>query len=172
MAKTKISELKPPDKMCWWKMQHRKHRTKVRCFHIFIIFFAAKSFKNSFFKKQFFPRQATFSRCSRLILWTDATRTPKHGCFTLAATWRISLLSHIWAKKNQRKRMHASGVRPLPLAPWPRWAAWSYYSSANIALPWHCSSLWQGISPFHQRTMPYSGKKGEESQESLSWSDQ
>lgn len=25
--------------------------------------------------------------------------------------------------------MHASGVRPLPLAPWPRWAAWSYYSS-------------------------------------------
>lgn len=40
--------------------------------------------------------------------------------------------------------MHASGVRPLPLAPWPRWAAWSYYSSANIALPWHCSSLWQG----------------------------
>ena len=35
-------------------MQHRKHRTKVRCFHIFIIFFTAKSFKNSFFKKQFF----------------------------------------------------------------------------------------------------------------------
>ena len=64
--------------------------------------------------------------------------------------------------------MHASGVRPLPLAPQPRWAAWSYYSSANIALPWHCSSLWQGISPFHQRTMPYSGKKGKESQESLS----
>ena len=25
--------------------------------------------------------------------------------------------------------MHASGVRPLPLAPWPRWAEWSYYSS-------------------------------------------
>lgn len=64
--------------------------------------------------------------------------------------------------------MHASGVRPLPLAPQPRWAAWSYYSSANIALPWHCSSLWQGINPFHQRTMPYSGKEGEESQESLS----
>ena len=58
--------------------------------------------------------------------------------------------------------MHASGVRPLPLASRPRWAAWSYYSSANIALPWHCSSLWQGISPFHQRTMPYSGKKGGE----------
>lgn len=64
--------------------------------------------------------------------------------------------------------MHASGVRPLPLATRPRWAAWSYYSSANIALPWHRSSLWQGISPFHQRTMPYSGKEGEESQESLS----
>ena len=31
--------------------------------------------------------------------------------------------------------MHASGVRPLSLAPRPRWAAWSYYSSANIALP-------------------------------------
>ena len=43
--------------------------------------------------------------------------------------------------------MHACGVRPLPLAPRPRRAAWSYYSSANIALPWHCSSLWQGISP-------------------------
>ena len=36
-------------------MQHRKHRAFVRCFHIFIIFFTAKSFKNSFFKKQFFP---------------------------------------------------------------------------------------------------------------------
>ena len=36
-------------------MQHRKHRAFARCFHIFIIFFAAKSFKKSFFKKQFFP---------------------------------------------------------------------------------------------------------------------
>ncbi len=35
-------------------MQHRKHRAFARCFHIFIIFFTAKSFKNSFFKKQFF----------------------------------------------------------------------------------------------------------------------
>ena len=53
--------------------------------------------------------------------------------------------------------MHASGVRPLPLAPWPRWAAWSYYSSANIALPWHCSSLWQGIQErkVENRKSPY-----------------
>ena len=36
-------------------MQHRKHRAFARCFLIFIIFFAAKSFKNIFFKKQFFP---------------------------------------------------------------------------------------------------------------------
>ena len=29
-------------KMCWWKMQHRKHRTKARCFHIFIVTFQFK----------------------------------------------------------------------------------------------------------------------------------
>ena len=30
-------------------MQHRKHRAKARCFHIFISFFAAKSQKMRFF---------------------------------------------------------------------------------------------------------------------------
>lgn len=170
MSGVRISHLGPEcvDERCSTENTARK----CGVFIYLSSFSPQKVLKTVFSKNSFSPRQATFSRCSRLILWTDATRTPKHGCFTLAATWRISLLSHIWAKKSQRKRMHASGVRPLPLAPRPRWAAWSYYSSANIALPWHCSSLWQGISPFHQRTMPYSGKKGEESQESLSWSDQ
>lgn len=67
--------------------------------------------------------------------------------FVLATVRSISLSSYIWAKESRRKRMHAYGVCPLPLAPRPRRAAQSYYSSANIALPWHCSSLWQGISP-------------------------
>ncbi len=87
-----------------------------------------------------------------------------HSCCYLA---HLTSLSHLGKEKPEEAnaRLWRASASSLAL---PRWAAWSYYSSANIALPWHCSSLWQGIRPFHQRTMPYSGKEGEESQESLS----
>jgi len=81
--------------------------------------------------------------------------------------------SHFSLTFGQRK---ARGSECTPLACvrflWHRDPAGLRGLIIRLALPWHCSSLWQGISPFHQRTMPYSGKKGGESQESLSWSDQ
>ena len=41
--------------MCWWKIQHGKHRTKVRCFHIFTAFFRGKKFEKPLFhEKQFY----------------------------------------------------------------------------------------------------------------------
>lgn len=145
MSGVRISHLGPEcvDERCSTENTARK----CGVFIYLSSFSPQKVLKTVFSKSSFSPRQATFSRCSRLILWTDATRTPKHGCFTLAATWRISLLSHIWAKKSQRKRMHASGVRPLPLAPRPSWAAWSYYSSCAPLALFVALAGYQSLSP-------------------------
>ena len=55
------SSLLSRTKMCWWKIQRRKHRTKARCFHIFTATFQFKKLeKQDFRTTSFSPRQATF----------------------------------------------------------------------------------------------------------------
>ena len=65
-------------KMCWWKMQRRKHRTKCGVFTYNVPFLEWKSCKNSIFQNfSFAPREATFLRCALPNLWSGVTRTPR-----------------------------------------------------------------------------------------------
>lgn len=83
-------------------MQHRKHRAFARCFHIFIIFFAAKSFKNSFFKKQFFPATGDIFEMQPVDFMngchSNAEAWVLHSCCYLA---HLTSLSHLGKEKPE-----------------------------------------------------------------------
>ena len=107
-------------------MQHRKHRAFARCFHIFIIFFTAKSFKNSFFKKQFFPATGDIFEMQPVDFMngcdSNAEAWVLHSCCYLA---HLTSLSHLGKEKPEEANARL----------------WRASASSGIAAPLGCVVL-------------------------------
>ena len=62
-------------KMCWRKMQHKKHRTKVRCFHIFIATFQFRKLeKQDFSDNEFLAATGDILEMQPIVFmnWCDS----------------------------------------------------------------------------------------------------